>query len=149
MGDLLGMGSSSNSYFPAPAAPVREQFKVVNPTPAGPSSSMRSLNPALPADPSFVSLNMADDISATGTRYQDLELGPAVAPYPPEAGMGHIPGEQKRIQEQVWVHLSGALSFVGSILPWPLWWRVRLSHVSKDYPCFSTKPLSRITHLCK
>jgi len=83
--DLLGMGSSSNSYFPAPAAPVREQFKVVNPTPAGPSSSMRSLNPALPADPSFVSLNMADDISATGTRYQDLELGPAVAPYPPPA----------------------------------------------------------------
>merc|ERR1712047_15740 len=46
---------------------------------------MRSLNPALPADPSFVSLNMADDISATGTRYQDLELGPAVAPYPPPA----------------------------------------------------------------
>ena len=24
------MGSSSNSYFPAPAAPVREQFKVVS-----------------------------------------------------------------------------------------------------------------------
>merc|ERR1719430_3113936 len=57
--DLLGMGSSSNSYFPTPSVPVRDQFKVVNPTPAGPSTSMRSLNPALPADPSFVSLNMA------------------------------------------------------------------------------------------
>jgi len=83
--DLLGMGSSSNSYFPTPAVPVRDQFKVVNPTPAGPSTSMRSLNPALPSDPSFVSLNMADDVSATGTQYQDLQLGPAVAPYPPPA----------------------------------------------------------------
>jgi len=79
------MGSSSNSYFPTPSVPVRDQFKVVNPTPAGPSASMRSLNPALPADPSFVSLNMADDVSATGTKYQDLQLGPAVAPYPPPA----------------------------------------------------------------
>ena len=77
---IARMGSSSNSYFPTPSVPVRDQFKVVgilgiqcllvicmiswiesekwnvmlfqvNPTPAGPSTSMRSLNPALPADP--------------------------------------------------------------------------------------------------
>ena len=61
---------------------------------------MRSLNPALPADPrltyalniisqenilnlfiySFVSLNMADDISATGTRYQVLPYSSVCAP---------------------------------------------------------------------
>ena len=32
-----------------------EQVVQVNPTPAGPSSSMRSLNPALPADPRLTS----------------------------------------------------------------------------------------------
>jgi len=84
--DFLGMGSSSSSsYFPAPEAATRHTMTMVNPAPAGPSSSIRSLDPALPADNSFVSLNMADDVSATGTPYQDLDLGPAVAPYPPPA----------------------------------------------------------------
>jgi len=83
--DLLGVAATSSSYFPAPEAPARQTLTMVNPTPEGPSSSLRSLSPALPADNSFVSLNMADDVSATGTPYQDLALGPAVAPYPPPA----------------------------------------------------------------
>jgi len=55
------------------AAPIRST--PVNPTQAGPSSSMQSLNPVL-GDPSVVSLNTADDSSATGTgtRYQVVAL---------------------------------------------------------------------------
>lgn len=83
--DFLGMGGSGagGSYFTEPGAQVNQQYKKINPVPLGPSSSMRSLAPSLPSDPSFVSLNMGDDIQATGTNYEDLALGPAVAPYPP------------------------------------------------------------------
>jgi proline-rich protein PRCC len=84
--DYLGMGSSSSSsYFPATGAAVSSKYKLVNPTPLGPATPHRSFAPSLPSDPSFVSLNMADDVISTGTPYEDLELGPAVAPYPPPA----------------------------------------------------------------
>jgi len=82
--DLLGVGSTgSNSYFPAPTAPLQSKYKLVNPVPLGPTTPQHTLPPSLPADPSFVSLNMRDDISATGTPYEEVALGPAVAPYPP------------------------------------------------------------------
>jgi len=68
------LGVNSGSYFPTPSLPTTSKYKKVNPIP---------LQPSLPANSSFVSLNMANDSSATFPGDQDL--GPAVAPYPPPA----------------------------------------------------------------
>ena len=102
-GEYCSAPPSLDACHICPSWPHRHSvssLSQVNPTPAGPSSSMRSLNPALPADPrltsalniislvniwnlfiySFVSLNMADDISATGMRYQVLPYSSVCAP---------------------------------------------------------------------
>jgi len=68
------LGVNSGSYFPTPSLPTTSKYKKVNPTP---------LPPSLSANSSFVSLNLADDSSASYPGHQDL--GPAVAPYPPPA----------------------------------------------------------------
>jgi len=104
--DFLGVGGvNSGSYFPAPAPPSNNKYKKVNCAPQAvaeqsysglpnpsPMPSHSSLPPTLPADQSFVSFNMKDDISPTGTPYQDL--GPAVAPYPPPRPTGDTQAEQ-------------------------------------------------------
>lgn len=126
--DFLGVGGTVNSgsYFPAPAPPSNNKYKKVNAAPQtstvsypgmpnpSPMPSHSSLPPTLPPDNSFVSFNMSDDISATGTPYQDL--GPAVAPYPPpmprdmqanqggsivdnEQAIRRLAGKQNRLKE--------------------------------------------------
>ena len=134
------MGSSSNSYFPTPAVPVRDQFKVVGilgiqfmvvlsmilwiesemksvvvsgepdsrrtfhlHALAQPRLSIRSkVAPRWPLCPShslpslifklnwfsFVSLNMADDVSATGTQYQVSSINFEVADTHKKTGSG-------------------------------------------------------------
>jgi len=80
--DLLGVAGSSNSYFPSHSQhePKLDSTNAyVNPTPMPTHPGL--LPPTLPADPSFVSFDVATDIASTGINYSDL--GPAVAPYPP------------------------------------------------------------------
>jgi len=81
------LGVNSGSYFPAPAAPTTSKYKKINPMPQPSNNPGMLINPtplppSLPANTSFVSLNMADD-SSSSSAYTDL--GPAVAPYPPPA----------------------------------------------------------------
>eukprot|EP00092_Neocalanus_flemingeri_P013230 GFUD01014260.1.p1 GENE.GFUD01014260.1~~GFUD01014260.1.p1 ORF type:complete len:451 (-),score=168.90 GFUD01014260.1:97-1398(-) len=85
------LGVNSGSYFPAPPIPTTSKYKKVNPMPQPSHNPGIHINPtpsgnfppSLPSNASFVSLNMADDASASYAGHQDL--GPAVAPYPPPA----------------------------------------------------------------
>jgi len=81
------LGVNSGSYFPAPPPPTTSKYKKINPMPQ-PSHTQVNINPtplppSLPSNSSYVSFNMADDASASS--YNNQDLGPAVAPYPPPA----------------------------------------------------------------
>jgi len=72
------LGVNSGSYFPAPPVPTSSKYKKVNPMPQPSHNQDTFINPtplppSLPANSSFVSLNLSEDAA----------LGPAVAPYPP------------------------------------------------------------------